>query len=112
MDAHRLLGSICPSSLALFLDGCRRDPRATTLGVRRRVSKSLSDLDGTDPYIHDDKPKGLFRELGNALVRSSDQPTFGQTYGIYRQIKIAFPLVIENAGAKSLFVSQKTCPFR
>jgi hypothetical protein len=27
--------------------------------VKRRVSKSLSDLDGTDPYIHDEKPKGL-----------------------------------------------------
>lgn len=71
--------------------------------VSRRVSKSLSDLDGTDPYIHDDKPKGLFRELGNALVRSADQPSVGQMYGIYRKIKTASPLVMENAGAKSLF---------
>jgi len=71
--------------------------------VKRRVSKSLSDLDGTDPYIHDDKPKGLFRELGNALVRSADQPTVGQMHDVYRQIKIASPLVMENAGAKSLF---------
>jgi hypothetical protein len=71
--------------------------------VNRRVSKSLSDLDGTDPYIHDQKPKGPFRELGNALVRSADQPTVAQMYGIYRQIKMASPLIIQNAGAKSLF---------
>lgn len=71
--------------------------------LRRRVSKSLSDLDGTDPYIHDEKPTRLFRELGNALVRSVDQPTVGQMYGIYRKVRKASPLVIENAGAKSLF---------
>jgi hypothetical protein len=70
---------------------------------KRRVSKSLSDLDGTDPYIHDDRPKGLFRELGNALVRSDEQPTVGQMYRVYRNIKIASPLIMKNAGAKSLF---------
>jgi hypothetical protein len=71
--------------------------------VNRRVSKSLSDLDGTDPYIHDDRPKGLFRELGNALVRSVDQPTVGQMFGVYRKIKIASPLIMRNAGSKTLF---------
>lgn len=71
--------------------------------VNRRVSKSLSDLDGTDPYIHDEKPKGLFRELGNALVRSADQPTVAQMYGVYRKIKMGSPLIMKNAGAKSLF---------
>lgn len=71
--------------------------------VRRRVSKSLSDLDGTDPYIHDEKPMGLFRELGNALVRSADQPTVAQMYAVYRNIKTASPLIVRNAGAKSLF---------
>src|ERR1700681_1991787 len=57
--------------------------------VKHRVSKSLSDLDGTDPYIHDEKPRGVFRELGNALVRSADQPTVEQMYGVYRKIKMA-----------------------
>jgi len=71
--------------------------------VKRRVSKSLSDLDGTDPYIHDERPKGVFRELGNALVRSVDQPTMGQMYSVYRNIKMASPLIMKNAGAKSLF---------
>jgi len=71
--------------------------------VRRRVSKSLSDLDGTDPYIHDERPKGVFRELGNALVRSADQPTVQQMTTVYRNIKTASPLLVKNAGAKSLF---------
>jgi len=71
--------------------------------VSRRVSKSLSDLDGTDPYIHDERPKGVFRELGNALVRSADQPTVQQMNTVYRYIKTASPLIVKNAGAKSLF---------
>jgi len=53
--------------------------------VKRRVSKSLSDPDGTDPYIH-------------ALVRNGDQPTVGQMYGVYRKIKTASPLIIEECG--------------
>ena len=71
--------------------------------VKRRVSKSLSDLDGTDPYIHDERPKGVFRELGNALVRGANQPTVQQMRAIYRNIKTASPLIVKNAGAKSLF---------
>jgi hypothetical protein len=71
--------------------------------VRRRVSKSLSDLDGTDPYIHDERPKGVFRELGNALVRSANQPTVQQMRAIYSNIKTASPLIVKNAGARSLF---------
>lgn len=71
--------------------------------VSRRVSKSLSDLDGTDVYIHDETPRGVFRELGNALVRSADQPSVHQMNAIYKSIKMAAPLIMKNAGAKSLF---------
>ncbi len=41
----------------------------------RRLQKSLSDLGGTDVYIHGGKPQGVFRELCNALVRTGHQPT-------------------------------------
>ena len=71
--------------------------------VTRRISKSLSDLDGTDPYIHDGRPKGAFRELGNALVRNADQPTMQQMNAIYKSIKNDFPLIVKNTGARSLF---------
>ena len=36
----------------------------------RRVEKSLSDLSGTDVYIHDGKPLGVFREC-HGKVESS-----------------------------------------
>jgi hypothetical protein len=34
--------------------------------VPHRIKKSLSDLDGTDPYIHGGGVKGVFRELGDS----------------------------------------------
>jgi len=71
--------------------------------VTRRISKSLSDLDGTDPYIHDGRPKGVFRELGNALVRNADQPTMQQMNTVYKSIKKDSPLIVKNTGARSLF---------
>ena len=71
--------------------------------VTRRISKSLSDLDGTDPYIHDGRPKGVFRELGNALVRNADQPTIQQMNTIYKSIKKDSSLIVKNTGARSLF---------
>lgn len=39
--------------------------------INRRLSKSLSDLNGTDPNIHDGSIEGVMRELGNAFQRSS-----------------------------------------
>ncbi len=39
--------------------------------VNRRLQKSLSDLDGTDPLIHGGTVRGVFRELSNALVRAN-----------------------------------------
>ena len=39
--------------------------------TKRRLEKSLSDLNGTDPLIHDGTIRGVFRELSNALVKSN-----------------------------------------
>lgn len=71
--------------------------------VKRRLNKSLSDVDGIDPYIHDGKVKGVFRELGNAMVKRRYQPTVQQMYAIYRNIKADSPQVMRLAGAKTLF---------
>ncbi len=71
--------------------------------VKRRLQKSLSDLDGTEVYIHDGRIRGVFRELSNALVKSKYQPTVQQMYAVYRDIKTASPLVMKSAGAKSLY---------
>ena len=51
--------------------------------VRYRMNKSLSDLDGTDAYIHEGKIVGVFRELGNAFVGTARQPTVREMAQIY-----------------------------
>lgn len=71
--------------------------------VKRRVNKSLSDLDGTDIYIHGGTIRGVFRELGNAFVRSNRQPTVAQMAQIYRVLRAGFKETLKNAGAKDPF---------
>ena len=71
--------------------------------VKRRVQKSLSDLNGTDIYIHDGTVRGIFRELNNALVRSEYRPTQRQMQSIYRKLKQSCLKVMHDKGAKSVF---------
>ena len=40
-----------------------------------RLQRSLSDLNGTDPYVHGEQPRRLLVELSNALVRAHRRPT-------------------------------------
>ena len=42
---------------------------------RHRLTKSLSDLNGTDPHIHEGHPDGVLRALSNALVRRRHRPS-------------------------------------
>jgi hypothetical protein len=71
--------------------------------TNRRLQKSLSDLDGTDPLIHDGTIKGVFRELSNALVKSKYRPELSHMNKIYHGIKTASPLILEQVGTESLF---------
>ena len=69
----------------------------------RRLAKSLSDLDGTDPYIHNGKVGGVFREFCNAFVRPGRQPTVPQMKKIYRKLNEKLPEILELAGTQDLF---------
>jgi len=71
--------------------------------MRRRVNKSLSDLDGTDPYIHDGTVRGVFRELCNVFVRGQRQPTVLQMSQIYRVLRADFKNILRRAGADNPF---------
>ncbi len=71
--------------------------------TNRRLQKSLSDLDGTDPLIHGGTVKGVFRELSNALVKSRYRPELPHMNRIYRHIKTASPLILRAVGSRSLF---------
>ena len=68
-----------------------------------RAGKSLSDLSGTDVYVHDGKPPGVFRELRNALVLTDHQPTVRQMAAIYRGLRRGLSGIMRNAGARSAF---------
>lgn len=71
--------------------------------VPHRIKKSLSDLDGTDAYIHGDTVAGVFRELGNAFVGSARQPTVMEMAKVYRFLRSQLPLVLKRAAASSAF---------
>src|SRR2546426_2422112 len=51
-----------------------------------RIWKSLSDLAGTDEYVHGGTPLGLLRALTNALVRRRRQPTLAELEEVYRDV--------------------------
>ena len=65
-----------------------------------RLKKSLTDLDGTDPCIHDGTIRGLFRELGNAFVRNRNQPIVDEMMTVYRILRLNLNQVLHRAGAK------------
>jgi len=77
--------------------------------VRHRLSKSLSDLDGSDPYIHNSTPERLLRELTNALVRRRRQPTVRQLEDLYSDLKKAVPALKRELKTDTLFAAR---PFR
>jgi hypothetical protein len=70
---------------------------------RHRLHKSLSDLDGTDVYVHDGTIRGVFRELCSVFVRSHRQPNVVQMMQIYRVLRTEFRGILRKAGARDAF---------
>jgi len=52
-----------------------------------RAEKSLSDLKGTDIYIHGGNPLGVLRQLTNVLIRRRHQPTVRELEAILQDLK-------------------------
>jgi hypothetical protein len=73
---------------------------------RRRLNKSLSDLDGTDAYIHDRKVRGVMREVCNAFVSPGIQPTVPEMMKMYRELRRNAPEVMRKAGGHSIFTAR------
>ncbi len=71
--------------------------------VNYRLAKSLSDLNGTDPYIHGGTIEGVFREMGNAFMRPGKQPSVQQMWRIYREVKGRIPAILRQCGTRSMF---------
>ncbi len=74
--------------------------------VRRRLNKSLSDLDGTDPYIHSGTVRGIMREVCNAFVSPVKQPTVPPMMKMYRELRRDSPRILKNAGGHSMFTAR------
>jgi hypothetical protein len=70
---------------------------------KRRLSKSLSDLDGTDPHIHRASPSGVLRCLTNALVRHERRPTVVQLERIFADINEAAVTIKTELKTTTLF---------
>lgn len=79
-----------------------------------RLTKSLSDLNGTDPYIHAGTVGGVFTQLGNMFVRISRQPSVQQMGVIYRKMSKKLPTILRQAGSSSLYsarIFKELCVF-
>ena len=51
--------------------------------------KSLSDINGTESYVHYNRPIGVLRGLTNALARSHHRPAVIELQAIYRNVRRA-----------------------
>jgi hypothetical protein len=91
--------------LTVGLDKARQRgrPWAVCESQVHRIQKSLSDLNGTDVYIHDGTIRGVFRECGNIFVGGSRQPTVQQMMAIYRILRARFRETLLKAGQTSPF---------
>ena len=67
-----------------------------------RLSKSLSDLNGTDPYLHEGTVHGVLRGLMNALTRTAHRPELADLDAIYRDLRKAARKIRKERGG-SLF---------
>ncbi len=97
-----------PCELGLTITWQKLNPARHTWFVfesrRRRLQKSLSDLDGTDPNIHGATVEGVMRELCNAFVRRRGPvPSVPDMMKTYRRVVRELDDVLANAGANSLF---------
>jgi hypothetical protein len=97
-----------PFELGLAVTWAKLNPRQHSWFVFetkvRRAQKSLSDLDGSDPNIHNGTVEGVMREICNAFVRTRvARPTVPQMMQTYRALSRKLDAVKVAAGARSVF---------
>jgi hypothetical protein len=68
-----------------------------------RVWKSLSDLSGTDEYVHGATPGGVLQALTNALAWRRHQPTMAELEEIYRDVREYAAEIKAHLRTESLF---------
>ena len=71
--------------------------------ARHRLNKSLSDLAGTDPYIHEGTSRGVLGALVNALSRSRHRPTVRDLEMVFKGLKKTATVIKKDLQTDSLF---------
>jgi len=95
-----------PLELGLTITWAKLHPKRHTWylleSTSRRLQKSMSDLDGTDPYIHSGNSQGVLRELRNAFVHRH-APTIGEMIGSYRIVEASMERILVDAGTRNVY---------
>jgi len=68
-----------------------------------RSDSTLSDLKGTDVYVHCGKVEGVLTGISNAFIREKRQATFAQMLQVYRLTRRALPSILKKSGSQSIF---------
>jgi hypothetical protein len=99
-----------PLELGLAVAWAKLNPEAHTWfvcePVDRRAQKSLSDLNGTDFYIHNGTPEGVMRELSNAFVRPVYRPTVPRMMQSYKTLGRLLHTLKSNSGSATVFTAR------
>jgi hypothetical protein len=74
--------------------------------VPHGLTKSLSDLNGTDPFIHHGHAEGVLRALGNTLYKNARSPNYAELETIYLDLKTTAFKFRSGRGVGSLFEAQ------
>jgi|ERR1700722_6305004 hypothetical protein len=70
---------------------------------RHRLQKSLSDMNGTDPFVYGSSADGILREIRNALARHDMRPTAEQMRTIFEVLQQEMPQILIKAEASTVF---------
>jgi hypothetical protein len=96
-----------PFELGLAVVRACKAPRRHAVFVfeaeKYRIQRTLSDLNGTDVYIHDGNAEGLLYQLTNVLERSKNRPTVNDLLIIYKQLEGTAKIIRDQLKTKNLF---------
>jgi len=76
--------------------------------VHRRAEKSLSDIAGTDVYVHGGTIQGVLKQVSNAFIRQERQSNLSQMLSVYRHVRLELPAILRRSGARSVFDGART----
>ena len=97
-----------PLELGITITWAKMYPKRHTWflweSINRRIQKSMSDLDGTDPHIHSGTVVGVLSELRNAFVRDG-APSIQEMLVAYSVVESSVHDILESAGTNNLYAA-------